>query len=312
MRILLTGGAGYIGSKLVPKLLSQDYEVTVLDSLLFGDQSLSSFSSHPGFKLIQGDIRDKNIIYQVLDKIDAVVHLAANVTVSGSESASEAQLISEVNYLATCNFVDLCKEKQVERFIFTSTCSNYGISEATKYAVEDDVLKPTSPYAESKVSAEKYILSAADAHFHPTVLRLATVFGVSPRMSFQPLFNALVRDAVVNKSLSIYGAHSWRPFVHIEDVIQAILLVVQARLELVSGQVFNVGSNALNCQKLQLVNVIKKHLPETEIEIKGDIVDPRSYKVSFDKITKVLGFRTAKTMEEGVAEVKEVIERDGL
>jgi len=312
MRILLTGGAGYIGSKLVPKLLSQDYEVTVLDSLLFGGQSLSPFSSHPGFKLIQGDIRDRDIIYQVLDKINAVIHLAANVTVSGSESVSETKLIVEINYLATCHFVDLCKEKQVERFIFTSTCSNYGISETTKYAIEEDVLKPTSPYTESKVRAEEYILSSADAHFHPTVLRLATVFGVSPRMSFQSLFHALVRDAVVNKSLSVYGANSWRPFIHIEDVIQAILLVVQAPLEPVSGQVFNVGSNALNCQKIQLVNVIKKCLPETEIEIKGDIADPRSYQVSFDKITRVLGFKATKTIEEGVAEVKEVIERDGL
>ena len=310
--MLVTGGAGYIGSRLVPKLLEQNSQVVVLDSLLFGDKSLSPFLSYPGFKFIHGDIRDRDTICQALGGIDAVLHLAASVTVSGAESASEAQSIQEINYLATCHFVDLSKEKQVERFIFTSTCSNYGISEVTKYAAEEDVLKPTSPYAESKVKAEGYILSSADAHFHPTVLRLATVFGVSPKMGFQSLFNALVRDAVVNKSLSIYGAQSWRPFIHIDDVIQAILLVLQAPAGSVSGEVFNVGSNSLNFQKIQLVSLIKKLLPQTEIEIKEDTADPRSYKVSFDKITRVLGFKATKTIEEGIVEIKEVLERNSL
>ena len=308
-KVLVTGGAGYIGSKLVLKLLDLDYKVTVLDSLLFGDESLSSFYSLANFKLIQADIKDREIIHRALDGIDTVIHLAANVTVSGSESAAEAQSIQEVNYLATRNFVDLCKERQIERFIFTSTCSNYGTSDVTKDAIENDALKPTSPYARSKIMAEEYILSSANAHFHPCILRLATVFGVSPRMSFQPLFNNLVRDAVVDKSLTIYGAHSWRPFIHVDDVIKAVILVVQAPLELVAGEVFNVGSSSLNCQKIHLVNAIKKHIPQVKVDIKDNRADPRSYKVSFDKITKVLGFTATRTIEEGIAEVKEFVER---
>lgn len=305
MRVLVTGGAGYIGSRLVPKLLSRNYQAAVLDSSPFRSKLLSSLHTHAGFKFMHGDIRHRDTIYQALDAIDAVIHLAASVTASGCESASEVQSIEEINYLATSHFVDLCKERHIERFIFTSTCSVYGISDVTKYATEEDALKLTSPYAESKVKAEEYILASANTHFHPTVLRLATVFGPSPRMSFQSLFNALVRDAVLKKSLLIYGAQSWRPFVHIDDAIQAILLVLQAPLELVSNEVFNVGSNSLNYQKIQLVNLIKKHLPQTQIEIKEDTADPRNYKVSFNKITQVLGFKATKTIEEGIVQVKE-------
>ncbi len=308
-KVLVTGGAGYIGSKLVSRLLDLNYKVTVLDSLFFGDESLSPFYNLPNFRLIQADIKDSDTIYQTLQGMETVIHLAANVTVSGSESVAEAKSIQEINYLATCNFVDLCKEWRVERFIFTSSCSNYGISDVTKDATEEDVLKPTSPYAKSKVMAEEYILSSKNAHFHPCILRLATVFGLSPRMSFQPLFNALVRDAVIKKSLLIYGAQSWRPFVHIDDVVQAFLLVLRAPLDSVSGQVFNVGSNSLNYQKIQLVNLIKKVLPQTEIEIKEDATDPRSYKVSFDKIATALGFKATKTTEEGIVEIKEVLEK---
>jgi len=308
MKILVTGGAGYIGFKLVLKLLDGNYKVRVLDPLSLESESLD-LGNHPGFEPITGDIRDKDVVWQALDRIDAVIHLAASVTVSGSESVSEAQSIQEINYLATSRLVDLCKKRQVERFIFTSTCSNYGLSDVTKYSSEEDPLRPTSPYAESKVKAEEYILSSAGAHFHPTVLRLATVFGSSPRMSFQPLFNALVRDAVIKKSLLIYGAQSWRPFVHIDDVVQAFLLVLRAPLDSVSGQVFNVGSNSLNYQKIQLVNLIKKVLPQTEIKIKEDATDPRSYKVSFDKIATALGFKATKTMEGEIVKIKKVLEK---
>ena len=311
MKILVTGGAGYIGSKLVLKLLDENYEVRVLDSLPPESESLD-LDSHPGLESITGDIRDKDGLRQVLDGIETVIHLAASLIAGGSEDAAQLLSIQEINYLATCRFVDLCKERRIGRFIFASTCSNYGLSDVTRDANEEDPLVATSAYAESKIEAEKCVLSSADAHFHPTVLRFATVFGSSPRMNFQSLFNALVRDAVVNKSLLVYGANSWRPFVHIEDVVQAILLVVQAPLELVSGEIFNVGSESLNYQKLQLVNVIKKYLPETEIEIKGDIADPRSYKVAFDKVTRVLGFKVTRTIDEGVVEVKEIVERNSL
>ena len=128
-------------------------------------------------------------------------------------------------------------------------------------------------------------------------------------MGFHSLFNALVQDAVVKRSLSIYGAQSWRPFIHIDDVIQAIMLVLQAPQELVSGQVFNVGSNSLNCKKIQLANLIKEYLPETQIEIRGDTAEPRDYKVSFDEIARVLGFKASKGLEQGILELKEELER---
>ena len=201
MKILVTGGAGYIGSKLIAWLLGRNHQVRVLDSLPFGGESLLSFYDHPAFEFIRGDIRSVEVSGKALDGVDAVIHLAAAVIVSGSEDASERQSIHEINYVATCGFVDLCRGKGVERFIFTSTCSNYGLSQASNLASEEDLLNPTSPYAIAKVEAEKYILSSVDADFHPTVLRLATVFGLSPKMSFQPLLNAFVRDAAIKKSL---------------------------------------------------------------------------------------------------------------
>jgi len=305
MKILVTGGAGYVGSKLVPRLL-ENYQVRVVDSL--SGESLSPFFDNPSFEFTQGDIRD--IVYQSLEAIDAVIHLAAIVPGFGSQPS--AQLIYEVNYDATRMLVELCRERKIKRFIFTSTCGNYGISDVSKFATEEDPLDPTSPYAESKVKAEQYVTNSADADFHPTVLRLATVFGLSPKMSFKPLANALLYDALVKKYLKVYGALSWRPFVHVDDVMQAILLVLRAPIDLVSGQVFNVGSNSLNYQKVQLVKLIEKYLPQTKVEIEADVADQRSYKVSFDKIAKILGFQATKTLEEGIKEMKEALENEEI
>jgi nucleoside-diphosphate-sugar epimerase len=307
-KILVTGGTGYIGSSLIPKLLHKGYSVRVVDTRNW-DEGTSSALGGDDFEFLQGDIGDKNILDRSLDGVDTVIHLAAVVSVPRIQREEQGQSIYRTNYLLTCQLVDRCKERQVTRFIFTSTCSNYGATGYDEYATEEKPLNPTSPYAKAKVEAENYILSSANSYFHPTVLRLATVFGPSPRMSFEPLLNALVKDALEKKSLLIYGGESWRPFLHIDDAIQAILLVLDAPLELVSGEVFNVGSNSLNYRKKELAMIIKKHLPYAEIEIKPQEADPRSYRVSFDKITKVLGFKTTKTLEEGIAELIKVMER---
>lgn len=310
MKVLVTGGAGYVGSKLVAKLLEKGYQVRALDSLAFGAGPLPSFQDNQQFEFVCGDFRDSLVVSRSLDGVDGVVHLAAIVTVTGKESVAEQKLIRETNYEATCRFVSRCKEKEVKRFVFTSTCSNYGLSDTSKLATEDDSLIPTSPYAVAKVEAEKYILGSADNDFHPTVLRLATVFGPSFKMSYGPMLNSFVREAVVNKSLLVFGPESWRPFVHIDDVVEAILLVLEAPLELVSGEVFNVGANDLNCRKVELAKSIKKYLPETMVEIKGSQVDPRDYKVSFSKIAKVLNFKVTKGVEDGIREIKEMLQKD--
>lgn len=309
MKILVTGGAGYIGSKLASRLLRENYKVRVIDCLPSGEKLSLPFYDHPAFEFVWDDIRDRNAVSKSLEGMDAVIHLAAITAVSGSESAYQQKMIEEVNYQATCDLVDLYLQREIGRFIFTSTCSNYGVTDPSKFATEGDPLEPTSPYAKSKVKAEEHILNSTNMNFHPTILRLATVFGLSPRMSYQPMLNAFVREAVTDRSLILYSPYSWRPFIHVEDVVTAILLVLQAPLKLVSGEVFNVGSNSLNRQKIQLANLIKKQLPQARIEIKEGAVNPRDYKVSFDKIGKVLGFKASKSLEEGVKEVMEELER---
>ncbi len=309
MKILITGGAGYIGSKLVPRLLEHNHGVRILDSNEVGRDYPLFHKPNANIEFMPGDIRYQDIINKSLDGIDGVVHLAAAVIVSGSESDAQARLINQINHEATCNFAHSCRDRGVERFVFTSTCSNYGKRDMAKSATENDPLDPTSPYAIAKVKAERCILDLTGASFHPTVLRLATVFGMSPRMNYNPMLNQFVKEAVISKSLLIFGAHTWRPFVHIDDVVSAVILVLDAPLPLVSGEVFNVGADNLNCQKVELANLIRKHLPETAVQMRGSKLDPRDYKVSFEKVARVLGFRVTKGLEDGIREMKEELQR---
>jgi len=304
MRVLVTGGAGYIGSKLVPRLLNSNYQVRVLDSLC--PDSLSELLGNSSFEFLHGDIRDKDIVSASLDSSDVVIHLAAIVP---GEKKPPDELIYEVNYDATRLIVDFCRDKKVRRFIFVSSCGNYGMTDTSRFAREDDPLNPTSPYAESKVKAEQYVLSSTNEHFCTTVLRLATVFGWAPNMNFSSMINAFVRDAFAKKTLIVYGSSSWRPFVHIDDVVEALLLVLRAPPSSVHGEVFNVGSNSLNYQKIQVIRLIKKHFPQASIQLRGDITDPRSYRVSFDKINKILGFQAGKDIDDGIEEMKHALEK---
>jgi len=303
--ILVTGGAGYIGSRLVLELLENDYQVRVFDASSLSKDMYQLVRGNSNFEFVKGDVGDIDAITQSLKDIDVVVHLAA--LVPGPGTSYDAKTMLRVNFELSRQLVELCKNKdKIEKFIFTSTCGNYGISDTTKYVTESEPLNPTSPYAEAKVKAEEYFLNSAEESFHPTVLRLATVFGPSPKMSWESMVNTFVLEAFNKRSIIIYGAQSWRPLVHIDDVAQAILHVLRAPLNLVFRQVFNVGS--LNCQKIQIINVIKEAFPQAVIEIKSDAADPRSYKVSFDKISRALGFQATKGLEEGIKEMKELLE----
>jgi len=303
MKILVTGGLGYVGSKLSLKLIENNYSVRVFEAVPL-DEGFG-FQDYSNFDFMQGDLRKRDAVSRSLKGMDAVVHLAA--IVPGFGYSPEERLVMEVNYEATCRLVDLCKNMRIKRFIFSSTCGNYGLANGAKFATEADPLMPTSPYSKSKVEAERYVLDSADDYFHPTVLRFATVFGPSLKMSYKPLVNALVYDATVKNSLVVYDPESWRPCVHVDDAVEAITLVLQAPVDLVSKQVFNVGGNHLNYQKIQLVNSIRKFFPKIEVEVKDGVPDPRSYRVSFDKISKMLGFRTKRSLEEGIEEVKKIL-----
>ena len=305
MRILVTGGAGYVGSVLATELLQVGHFVRVFDALMFGGESLLSIYNHPNFEFIRGDGRNSKETADALDSMDAVIHLAAIV---GEPACLQfPELAQTTNLEATIALVDQAKALGIPRFVFTSTCSNYGISDTSVLADEQTPLNPISLYSETKVQAEQYVVTSASDSFSPTVLRLATAYGLSPRMRFDLLINELVRDAVSKKWVVIYGPESWRPFVHVKDIARAIASLLDTPTDTISGSTFNVGANSENYQKAQLGELIRKHIPYADVEIMERKRDPRSYRVSFDKIQDTLGFRVSRTVADGIAEIGDAL-----
>jgi len=304
-KVLITGGGGYIGSVVTRYLLEKGFDIRVLDLFIYGRDSLSGMLND--VEVVQGDIRDTPFVRKCLQDVDAVIHLAA--IVGAPESSRIPRLTWEINYEATKHLVNEMKKSEIPRMIFVSTCSNYGRS-GDAFASEDTVLDPISPYSESKVAAEEYILSQKDSNFHPVICRLATVFGVSPRMRFDLLVNQFVADAFFKKELIIFG-HQGRTFVHIKDVARVFEMLLQTNVEKISGEVFNVGSTKnSNFTKPELGQIVAGCVPGAKLTVLEKGSDLRDYKVSFDKISRVFGFRTKYSIEDGVEEILEYLEKN--
>lgn len=303
--ILVTGGAGYVGSTLVSKLLEEGYKVRVIDFLMFGGESLLGVLGHKNFELINGDLRDEKLVYKSLEGVEAVIHLAALV---GEEAcAFKPKVTWEINFETTKILALACRKHKVERFIFASTCSNYGMVKGDKVVSETSPLNSTTLYTETKIASEKFLLSEKSNNFHPCILRFAMKFGLSPKMRFNLIVNDFTRDAVLRKKAVVYSPQAWRAFTHVRDAAQAYLTCLEAPLDKISGEIFNVGT--ANFQKAQLLDLIKEHLPQIKPEITKGKKDPRSYQVSTTKIRKVLGFKPKKSVEEGFLEIKDALEK---
>src|SRR5580698_363159 len=251
MRILVTGGAGYIGSTLVPLLLAEGHQVRVLDALLHGGDSLLGVWSHPQLEFNRGELTDKATVQSAVSGIDAVVHLAA--IVGDPACARNPELAQRVNLESSLGLIEASRKAGVNRFIFASTCSNYGkMKDADAYVDEESELSPVSLYAETKVAVEKALLSmGATDGWCPTPLRFATIFGVSTRMRFDLTVNEFTMEMITKKQLKVYGEQFWRPYVHVRDAARAMQLVLKSPTEKVAGRVFNVGSTDQNFQKQQ-------------------------------------------------------------
>lgn len=308
MNILVTGGAGYVGSTLVPLLLAEGHQVTVLDSLLHTGESLLGFWANPKFTFVGGDVRDRDQVRAVLAGKDAVVHLAA--IVGDPACARDKELARTVNLDSSLALIAESRKAGVRRFIFASTCSNYGrMSDPTKYVDEDSELSPVSLYAETKVAVEKTLLQSADGEggWCPTPLRFATVFGVSSRMRFDLTVNEFTMEMLTKKHLVVFGEQFWRPYIHVRDAARGIAAVLAAPAERVSGTVFNVGSTDQNFQKQQLVELILPYVPDAVVEFVRKQEDPRDYRVSFARIQQTLGFQITRTVAEGIQEVAHLV-----
>lgn len=297
--VLVTGGAGYVGSVLIKKLLDQNYNVKIIDSLVYGSDGISDYTNSDSIELINSDIRKIQNIPDIFYNVNCVIHLAAVV---GEPLCKKIPLAAkQINEFATKNIIKLSKKSGVERFIFASTCSNYGSSETI--VDENSPVFPLSLYSKCKVNSEKFLLFEKSNTFQPCILRFATAHGLSPRMRFDLLLQEFLRDAIIDKKISIFGQDFWRPLIHVEDMADACISCINAPSKLISGQIYNVGSNEENYTKKQLAEKIQKFIPDIEIEIIKSKKDPRNYKVSFDKIRNSLNFNTKKSVTDSIAEI---------
>jgi len=304
---LVTGGSGYIGALLVKELLQAGREVRVLDSLLHGQEDIAAEQEQAGVQVIRADIRDADARQRALDGVDGVVHLAA--IVGDPACGRDPELSDEVNVQATRGLVADAGAAGVQRLVFASTCSNYGrMADPTVPITEDGELSPVSLYAEQKVSMERLILGGTNGTppalaIKPTCLRFATVYGVGRRMRFDLTVNEFTRDLWADRELEVFGEQFWRPYIHVRDAGRAVLTVLEAPEEKVTGNVFNAGRSGENYRKLDLVEEIGKQIDRGKVSYVKRDEDPRDYKVSFDKIRAELGFETLMTVPDGIAEI---------
>jgi nucleoside-diphosphate-sugar epimerase len=314
--ILVTGGAGYIGSLLTAQLLRWGNRVTVLDSLLYSGESLLGFLHDPNFHFAKADVTEPGAVRSSLRrdwaKPDIVVHLAAIVGFPACQAVGR-QAAWQYNVEATKMVFEQAAGLGAERFVFASTYSNYGLSADGKPVSEESALNPQSLYAETKIAAEEYLLAQKDSSCAPIIFRLATLYGISPRTRFDLIINQFVLDAFSNRELIIYQRGYSRSFVHVQDVVRGISMGIKAPEKKVRGQIFNLGTEKGNYTKDEIVGLVVKRLPDTVVIYK-DLTfggDMRDITVSFEKIQRVLGFEATLTADDGVREVVHAL-RTGL
>ena len=308
MHIFVAGGAGFIGSVLVPHLLEAGHEVTVLDRFYFGptlDAPVRRFPER--LRIVRDDLRAFDAP-RILAGVDAVIDLAG---ISNDPSCDlEEGLTESINVGGGTRLAAAARAAGVRRYVYTSSCSVYGHG-AGLGLTEASPRHPVSLYARAKCGLEDYTRELGDASrgaFEVVTLRLATVFGVSPRMRFDLAVNVMTKNAYVHRKITIEGGgKQWRPFVHVQDVARAMHLAATASADRCAGRVFNVGSNENNVQIAQLAYRVRDAIPTTELVSVGTDPDLRDYNVRFDAIGEALDFQTTRTIDDGIHEVLEAL-----
>jgi nucleoside-diphosphate-sugar epimerase len=309
--VLVSGGAGYIGSVLVRLLLEKGYRVRVLDKLSFGGVPILDLLNNNDFEFVKGDVRNAGEIRMAMQGMDHVVHLAA--IVGDPACAKQPELAREVNLDGSRRMYDIAEELGLKRFVFASTCSNYGkMEDPESFVDEQSQLSPVSLYAETKVAVEEYLLSRPQTNrCKPTSLRFSTVYGLSPRPRFDLTVNEFTKELALGRELVVFGEQFWRPYCHVVDLCRSVLAVLEADPAKVAFDVFNVGDTSENYQKQMIVEEIVKQLPGSRIRYVSKNEDPRDYRVSFGKIQERLGFRISKTVPDGIRQIIQVVQ-DGF
>ncbi len=310
MRVLVTGGAGYLGSVLIRKLLQNNYKVLVLDNFLYGHKSLLDVINDHNLDILEGDVRDLNVVSKALINVDAVIHLASIVGDQAGNLDSKTTLV--INYIATKALAEMCAIFGIQKFIFASTCSVYG--DAPNHAMREtdldqerspeasswgEVPKPISLYGETKLRSEMALRGISD--LEPTIFRLGTLFGLSPRMRFDLVINLFIAKALSKEKIKVFGGQQHRPFLHVQDAADAMIFALNNHL----NGIFNVAWRNLTI--LDVAQIVSERLG-AEFELSEEIVDKRNYIVTTDKLKKN-GVAPNKTIDDAIVEIKEAFDR---
>ncbi len=304
-KIFITGGCGYIGGGLIRKLLDKGFQVSCLDLMVYGDKAVRSLSNHKNFSLIIGDIRDKKMVNKCLKGVDEIVHLAAIVGDKPCEAAPKAAY--DINHNGTKILCELAQENNVQKFIFASTCSNYGISSYDEFAKESSPFNPVSLYAESKIDSENYIKNIANKNFKTFSMRFATAYGVSHRTRFDLTVNSFAYEAFKTNKISVFAADTWRPYIHVNDINNIIIETIHKNNLKENHYTFNAGFTKENFTKKQIVEKLIKHVPSLKVDYIPISNDKRNYKVDFTKIEKFLGLKNEFDVSIGFKEVLDAL-----
>ncbi len=301
--ILVTGGAGYIGSHLVRKLLEQGYRVRVLEKFLYGEQGLADIDGESRLEMQYGDICDPRVVSRAVKGAQAVVALAALVGDGACDLDPDSTM--EVNFESTRTMLEACKENDVRRLVFASSCSVYGAN-GKELVHEDSHLNPVSLYARTRIMSEELLLRERGP-VEVVILRLSTVCGWSPRMRFDLMVNTITARALVDRNVRILGANQWRPHIHVQDAAEAFLLAATNAPREAIGGTFNVGGQHLNFTIGEIADKVVEQIPTVNVEYQDHVEDRRSYRVAFDRARDVLGFVPCRNVDDAIREIRKAL-----
>lgn len=298
-QVLVTGGAGYVGAVLAPKLLDWGYRVKVLDLYTYGEQVLDAVKDNPNLEQIKGDIRDRALLERVLSDCDAVIHLAC---ISNDPSFElDPQLGKSINYDALFGLVAVSKQCRVKRFVFASTSSVYGLKEEAN-VTEDMTLEPLTDYSKYKAMCEEVLLKEQSPDFTVVIIRPATVFGYSPRLRLDLTVNILTNLAFNTGHITVFGGQQQRPNIHIEDITDLYVHLLGLPAEMIAGKIFNAGYD--NARVLEIAETVRKVIGKEGVTITTTTTDDnRSYHISSAKIRRELGFKPKRSVEDGIKDL---------
>lgn len=301
--ILLIGGAGYVGTVISSHFLKLGYKVTVLDNFVYGNQaSIQAFIGDTNYRFIKGDLSKRSDLEKASVNITDVVILGGLVGDPITKSYPEESNL--INSVGIKNCIDFFDDKKIDKLIFISTCSNYGLIKDNELADELFELNPLSLYAKAKVAGELHLLSKkGKTDYTGVVLRFATAFGLSPRMRFDLSVSEFVKEVYFGNELLVFDEHTWRPYCHIRDFARLIDIVLKASNSDINFEIFNAGGEANNFTKKMIVDAIVKHLPDAKIKFGQNGSDPRNYRVSFNKVKSILQFEPQWNVEDGIKEL---------